>query len=47
MYNVWIGPEEGYKVRSKIGVLVCQLECEGEEYEVEIAAILEVARTKE
>ena len=34
-------------MRSKIGVLVCQLECEGGEYEVEVAAIFEVARTKE
>ena len=31
----------------EFGVLVCQLECEGREYEVEIAAIFEITRTKE
>ena len=32
---------------SKIGVFVCELESKGGKYEVEVAAVLEVSRTKE
>ena len=32
---------------SKVGVFVCELESKGREYEVEVAAVLEVSRTKE
>ena len=32
---------------SKVGVLVCELESKGGKYEAEVAAVLEVSRTKE
>ena len=31
---------------SKVGVFVCELESKGRKYEVEVAAVLEVSRTK-
>ena len=32
---------------SKVGVFVCELESKGRKYEAEVAAVLEVSRTKE
>ena len=32
---------------SKVGAFVCELESKGRKYEVEVAAVLEVSRTKE
>ena len=46
MFNIRIRLEEGDEEGSKVGVFVCQLEGEGGEYVVEVATVLEVARTK-
>ena len=43
MHNIGIRLEERDKVGSKVGEFVCQLEGEGREYEVEIAAVFEIA----
>ena len=44
--DIGIGLEKGDEVVSKVGVLVCELESKGREYEVQVAAILEVSGTK-
>lgn len=47
MCDIGIRSEERYEVGSKVRVFVCQLESKGREDEVETAAVLEIARTKE
>ena len=47
VYDIWIRLEEGNEDGSEFMVLVCQLEGEGREDEVEIAPVLEIARTEE
>ena len=47
MDDVWVGLEERDEMSSKVGMLVCQLESKGREYEVEVATVLGVSRAKE
>ena len=47
MRDVWVRLEEGDEGGSKSWIFVSQLEGEGGEDEVEVAAVSEIARTKE
>ena len=47
MYDVWIRLEEGDEDGSEFVILVCQLEGEGWEDELEMTPVLEIARTEE
>ena len=47
MGNSWIRPHEWNKDRSKLGILSCELDAEGGEYELEVAPVLEVPRAEE
>ena len=47
MYNVRVRLEDGDENGSEFRVFVCQLEGEGGEDEVEVAAVFEIARTEE
>jgi len=43
----WIGPGQRDKYRSEFGVLPCELDGQGGEYEMEVAPVLKVSGTEE